>query len=228
MPAKMSAEDIEKKREQILDAAFAICMKKPMHEISMRDIITEVGFSQGNIYRYFASLDEIIIELINRKRIAFDVKTAVDDAVSLGCTPERVISELFKIWGEVVLGDALSVSKIYHEMSAIYASDHERRHRFVSRIQFITDNDYLRGKGFGFAAQKVKEGYFKPMLLIEDIVDYVNISFSGIIRETILTIHYRTPTPKPLDKDRLLNSLCTAFVLLLGGNEKLIYPQEAM
>lgn len=63
---KTSEDYFKQKRRKILDAAFTVCMKKPMFEVSMRDVISESGLSQGGIYRYFSNLDEILIELFNR------------------------------------------------------------------------------------------------------------------------------------------------------------------
>lgn len=53
---KMNQDYFEQKRRKILDAAYVVCMQKPMHEVSMRDIISESGLSQGGIYRYFQTL----------------------------------------------------------------------------------------------------------------------------------------------------------------------------
>jgi len=228
MPAKMSASQVEQKREQILDAAFAVCMRKSMHEVSMRDIITEVGFSQGNIYRYFSNLDEILIELMNRRRIPFDTKAAVDNALSSGCHPEEKIGKMFKIWEKSILDNFLGIGKIYHEMRFVCANDHERLLRIYLQNHTMIDQEYWKEKGTDLVMQNIEKGYFKPRLPLEDIYAFLAASMDGIIRDLILTTHYNVPTSIRFEKDKLIKSLCTAFVLLLGGNEKNIYPQEEM
>ncbi len=64
---KVNDEYLQDKREQILDAATRVCMRKPVYSIAMRDIITETGWSQGAIYRYFKNVHLILFELMNRQ-----------------------------------------------------------------------------------------------------------------------------------------------------------------
>ena len=44
---KVKNEYLENKRNQILDAAFAVCKRKPAYDITMTDIVSETGMSQG-------------------------------------------------------------------------------------------------------------------------------------------------------------------------------------
>jgi len=222
----MSAGYFEQKRRQILDAAFAVCMRKPMHEVSMRDIIAEVQFSQGNIYRYYANLDEILIDLINQRSVCYDAKAEIDIAISLEQAPERTLGMLFDVWEKVILDNILGVGKIFYEMCAVYVNDPERLMHFVSKSSTARDEAYLKEQGFSFVTQQVMGGYFQPKLPLEDIFSFLGTSFDGIVRDLIIGTHYNVPMFPHFDKGKLVRSLCTAFVLLLGGNEQLIYPLE--
>ena len=213
---KMKADYREKKRNEILDAALVLCMKKPMHEVSMRDIISAVGFSQGNIYRYFSNLDEVLIALINREAIEFDVKTAVDEAIASAQPPEIILAEIMEIWNKAILSNYLGVGKILFELVALYANDKERLLRLVTDNTATRNQAYLQEKFFAYITQKVSEGYFNPVLPLEDILNYFIASIDGIIRNLILSTHYNV-MPVALEKDKLLKSLTTAFILLLGG-----------
>ena len=44
---KVSEEYFKKKKNNILDAAFRVCLKKPVASIEMKDVIEENGFSHG-------------------------------------------------------------------------------------------------------------------------------------------------------------------------------------
>ncbi|MFC5752708.1 TetR/AcrR family transcriptional regulator [Actinomadura rugatobispora] len=57
---RVSEEHLERRRQQILDAARACFIRKGVHETSMQDIFTESGLSAGAVYRYFKSKNEII------------------------------------------------------------------------------------------------------------------------------------------------------------------------
>lgn len=218
---KVNSDYFEEKKNKILDAAFTVCMKKPMHEVSMRDIISESGLSQGGIYRYFSNLTDILVALITRDSECYDVKTLVDTAISSDKVPEKVIGEIFGIYEKTILDNLVGVGKIYYEANVLYANDKESLSRF-SQTRMVSEEAYLQEKCFSFIAGKIVEGYFKPKLPLEDLFNFLAVSFDGIIRDLILSKHYQFPIPAGFEKDRLIKSLCTALVLLLDGNEKLI------
>ena len=100
---KVKEEYLQKKNNLILDAAFKVCMEKPMAEVSMRDIISESGLSQGGIYRYYSNIDEVFVALINRENSESDVKTLVDTATSSDQAPEEIIRRLMFVWKQTIL-----------------------------------------------------------------------------------------------------------------------------
>jgi AcrR family transcriptional regulator len=61
----------EKKRkvkaQKILDAANLVFCRKGFLAVTMQDIIDECGISRGGIYLYFASVDEIFLEVMKRR-----------------------------------------------------------------------------------------------------------------------------------------------------------------
>ena len=54
---KVNEEYFEEKRNQILDAAFAVCNRKPAYDVTMSDIVAETGLSQGGVYKYFGNME---------------------------------------------------------------------------------------------------------------------------------------------------------------------------
>ena len=58
---KVSQAHLDARRQQILDAARARFASHGFAHTSMADIVTESGLSNGAIYRYFTSKDEIVI-----------------------------------------------------------------------------------------------------------------------------------------------------------------------
>lgn len=61
---RVSEEHLERRRQQILDAAQLCFARKGFHETSMQDVFTESGLSAGAVYRYFTSKNEIIAALV--------------------------------------------------------------------------------------------------------------------------------------------------------------------
>ena len=60
---KVKNEYLENKRNEILDAAFAVCKRKPAYDITMTDIVSETGMSQGGVYKYFNNIYQSIIHI---------------------------------------------------------------------------------------------------------------------------------------------------------------------
>jgi AcrR family transcriptional regulator len=77
---KVSQEHLERRRLQIIDAAWACFSRKGFHETSMQDIFQESGLSAGAVYRYFRSKDELIqaIALENQHTLTGGLKDLLD------------------------------------------------------------------------------------------------------------------------------------------------------
>lgn len=74
---KVDEEYIANKVTMILDAAYNICKKKPLYELTMKDVVEACYMSKGNIYRYFPDINAIIIAMVNRLRK--DVVLSIED-----------------------------------------------------------------------------------------------------------------------------------------------------
>jgi len=57
---KVSQEHLERRRQQILDAATECFAKQGFHAASMQDIFRASGLSAGAVYRYFPSKNSLI------------------------------------------------------------------------------------------------------------------------------------------------------------------------
>ncbi|XPV76755.1 MAG: TetR/AcrR family transcriptional regulator [Desulfovibrio sp.] len=61
MARKVDKEGTQKRKEQILQAAYSCFVKKGFHKSSMADICKKAKLSPGTVYHYFGSKDEIIL-----------------------------------------------------------------------------------------------------------------------------------------------------------------------
>jgi len=61
---KISDEARERRRAQILDAAWRCFEKEGLHATTMQDIIGASGLSAGAVYSYFRSKDELILAAV--------------------------------------------------------------------------------------------------------------------------------------------------------------------
>ena len=88
---KVTEEYIEKKRKEIVEAAYKVCVHKPITSIEMKDIIEETGFSHGAIYRYYKDLDEVLKDLV----ITINSQNKIDDRLDVQIPAEEIIPENF-------------------------------------------------------------------------------------------------------------------------------------
>ncbi|WP_431962911.1 TetR/AcrR family transcriptional regulator [Nocardia sp. bgisy134] len=76
---RVSEEHLERRRQQILDAAQLCFARKGFFETSMQDVFTESGLSAGAVYRYFKSKNEIIAALATQTTVS--LRMAMAEAV---------------------------------------------------------------------------------------------------------------------------------------------------
>lgn len=224
---KVTADYFEMKRGEILDAAYRVCMSKPLHEVSMRDIIAESGWSQGRIYRYYSNIDDILISLINQRCKFYDVASEADSIIAEGACPESVIAELFLLWKKAFLDNLVGIGKIYYEITMRYANNPDKLKAFISKSTLSSEQNIFEQKSFQYVLQKIQEGYFTPKIPAADVIRLLITSLDGITRDLILRNYSGMmkeyyPAVAELDGYALIHSLCVSFLLLLGGNETLI------
>jgi AcrR family transcriptional regulator len=64
---KISQDQRDARRQQILDAALVCFSRDGFHNTTTADIVRESGVSQGTIYLYFATKDDIVVALADER-----------------------------------------------------------------------------------------------------------------------------------------------------------------
>jgi AcrR family transcriptional regulator len=83
---KVSQEHLERRRQQILDAARECFNKQGFHNTSMQDIFKASGLSAGAVYRYFPSKHQLV------RAIALGSLDQALERLSLADAPEEAAS----------------------------------------------------------------------------------------------------------------------------------------
>ena len=76
---KVTQEYYEKKKEMIVEAAYQVCLKKPVEMVTISDVIAETGMSMGAIYRYYDGLDEILADMLKKLRQEYDYYDRIEE-----------------------------------------------------------------------------------------------------------------------------------------------------
>jgi TetR/AcrR family transcriptional regulator, transcriptional repressor of aconitase len=95
---KVSQNHLEARRQQILDAAIECFSRQGFHPTTMQDIIKESGLSSGAIYTYFASKEELIEAIAERrhaKEEALIRSAGVENEIT--ATVDRLIESFFEL-----------------------------------------------------------------------------------------------------------------------------------
>ena len=219
---KVSEEYYEKKRREIIDAAYRVCARKPVTSIDMKDIIAETGFSHGVIYRYYKDLDEVFKDLV----ITINSENKIDDRLNEILTKadikewEKTIYEIcgmLAVYMKEVGIDLLKVS-IYGDMLAM--SDPERAMKISSRLGKDEQSPLLYATFVmtEYLTKVIKQNKLKPVVSVDEIIQFFIINYHGIQSGYVLTecfkVEHVEGKYKPED---MFRNLATAVVLMMGG-----------
>ena len=219
---KVSEEYYEKKRREIIDAAYRVCVRKPITSIEMKDIIAETGFSHGVIYRYYKDLDEVFKDLIitinseNRIDGRLEEILARSDIKDWEKTIYEICAMLAAYMREVGT-DMLKVS-IYGDMLAM--SDPERAMRISARLgkDELSPLLYATQVMTEFLTRIVTENKLKPATTVDEIMQFFIVNYNGIQSGFVLSECFKAEhiegKYKPED---LYRNLAASVVLMLGG-----------
>jgi len=222
---RVSEDYYEKKRREIIDAAYRVCARKPITSIEMKDIIAETGFSHGVIYRYYKDLDEIFKDLI----ITINSENKIDDRLEEILAKSDIkhweitiyeICDMLADYMKEVGTDMLKVS-IYGDMLAM--SDPERAMRISSRLgkDELSPLLYATQAMSEYLEKVVKENKLKPATSVDEIIQFFIVNYHGIQSGYVLSecfkVEHVEGKYKPED---MYWNLATSVVLMLGGKAR--------
>lgn len=64
---KITKEESDARRAEIIDACEALYRSESYHDITMTQIAAKVSFGRANVYNYFQNKDEILLALLQRE-----------------------------------------------------------------------------------------------------------------------------------------------------------------
>ena len=216
---KVTEEYLENKRRMITDAAFQVCLRKPVEMVTISDVIAETGMSQGAIYRYYDGLDEILADMISKMRTDYNI---IDDLEAITSDKKATLEELtFKVCGclaEVMEHHLMDIQKINFDLGVIAINEPERAARIMAGIKGRGNLDYLMKKAFPSLMKGAGKLGYHPVCSAEDIGLFISASYTGIEKTCIMSACYGTGIPNlKAEPKKLFRTLAKSIILLLGG-----------
>ncbi|MGW4092898.1 TetR/AcrR family transcriptional regulator [Nocardia sp. NPDC004750] len=148
---RVSEEHLERRRQQIMDAARRCFARKGFYETSMQDVFAESGLSAGAVYRYFKSKDELITALATETTAA--LRIAMDEAIRRDPlpTPAELITMIAEEVvrrsgpdGPVRLAPQAWALALVHPGAAVMV----RETMLAMRALWVTYAEHMRDKGW--------------------------------------------------------------------------------
>ena len=208
----------EEKRNEILKAAFEVCKRKPAYELTMSDIVSETGLSQGGVYKYFDNIFSVFSALIDKANLEGNHTSKIDEIIQEAIPAEAKLEKLFLESENFFSKMLLSYNKILYELSTFCMQNPEIDKKIKAKTSVQPVFPYLANCVSALIISQVKAGYFKPILPVEDILTFIVSSFDGIIRDVTLNKCYNIQSENItfLDEKKLIHSLYVSTLKLLG------------
>lgn len=213
---KVKPDYFEQKKDIILNAAFNVCKRKPLYQVTMKDIIRETGISQGGIYRYYKSIDEILVEVINRSTLNINYRQLIDNLIVNSKTSADTIKSLFGFLTEYINNNTTTLGKFHFEMIELIAYEPDRIKTISAQNMHVNNTQHFLRRLIEAIQRGVLSKEFKPALPLNDILSFISASIDGIVLDSIFHKCYGVPEYEyGFDICRLMDALEKSVICLL-------------
>ena len=215
---KVKEEYLIEKKKEIIKAAFEVCKRKPVYDVTMSDIVAETKMSQGGVYKYFNNIYSVYAALIDEANCAGGQIKLIDEVMDSDSDPEDKLKRLFDIAESFFSDMLISYNKILFELGTLCVQNPEYDKRINSETKETAVFPYLAGRLAELIVTQCGSGYFAPVVPVPDILSFVVASFDGIIRDVTLNKCYniRSSEMNKLDEKKLIGCLYISTLKLLG------------
>ena len=224
---RVNDEYYEKKRNEIIEAAYRVCVRKPITSVEMKDIIAETGFSHGAIYRYYKDLDEVLLDLV----ISVNSRNRIDDKLDQiieegkGKNWEIVIRNVFKMLSDYMLEVGIDVQKLSLHCDMLAMSDPDRVDRISQKLG--KDNQspliYLVARLSEYLNSMIRDNDLSPKKTVDEIIQYIIVTYHGIQAGFVLSGCFKTEYMEGKYKpEEMFSCLADSVILMMGGNDDVL------
>ena len=216
---KVTEEYLESKRNMIVDAAYQVCLRKPVEMVTISDVIAETGMSQGAIYRYYNGLDEILSDMITKARTQYNLIDSFNEILAdKSASIEELLYRVCDSLAEAMEEHISDIQKINFDLGVIIINEPERAARIMSNIKGTGNLEYLGKHAVPLLVEgAVKNGY-NPVSSPEEIAMFFSASYTGIEKYCIMSHCYGTGDQSiKADPRKLLRTLASSVIMLFGG-----------
>jgi AcrR family transcriptional regulator len=220
--ARVSQDYYEKKRSEIMEAAYRVCIRKPITSVAMKDIIEEAGYSHGAIYKYYKDLDEVICDLMIRvnRQYSFDedLKEIIGRYGSAGW--QNAIREICALLAEHMVRMGTDLVRMSLYCAVFTVSEPERTRQILEKageesISPLLDSVSTLKK---YLEALIKECRLHPVRSADEIIRFIVTYYSGVEESYVLSEAGNDPG-ESVDSvpGQLFSVLADALIPMLTG-----------
>ena len=220
---RVTDEYLENKRKEIIDAAYRVCLKKPITSMEMKDVIDELGFSHGVIYRYYNDLDEVLHDLVLRMNSENDMEERLKQILNSGEPWEKVIHEMCGMLAENMLSEGIERLKISAYADMLAMSEPDRVLRIASKLNSKIPSPLtsLEALLSAYLSKTIKAEKLRPIRSKDEIMQFIIVSYHGIQTGYILSECSPLPGIDQRYQPKLMFScLAESVIHMLKGKRK--------
>lgn len=216
---KVKQEYIDEKKKMIVDAAYAVCLRKPAETVTISDVIKETGLSQGAIYRYYAGLDEILADMVTKIREAYNYVDALDELTRGIDEPfEKVTYKVCDILAEAMEKHLTDIQKINFDFGVLAINEPERMAKIMAGSSAQGNSDYLGRVIFPRLVMAAAEQGHRPLGDAEEIALYFGATLTGIEKFCIMSACYGIGDKNvKAEPQKLFRTFAKTIILMFGG-----------
>ncbi len=222
---RVTDEYYEKKRREIIDAAYRVCVRKPITSVDMKDIIAEAGFSHGVIYRYYKELDEIIRDLVITINESNKIDNQLDSILNDADLSDwkNTITSIFKMLSEYLTKAGVDILKLSIYSDLLAMSDPERAFKIAERLGKEDQSPlvYLVTALTKYLKKVIKANDLKPSRSVDEMMQFVIVTYQGIQSGYVLAECFKTPQLNNKYKPKkMFSCLAESLICMMEGENE--------
>ena len=218
---KVTEEYIQNKKQMIMEAAYALCLKQTVSTVTMQDIINETGLSQGGIYRFYKDIDDIFSNMILFLRTKESIKEKVDEILSRAedLPPKEITYQIFNMLSDFMKRELMGIEKIDFELSILAMNDPARVDKILKNIPGVGNMEYLTMRTMDYFMKQAALGRIHPRVTVEELLSFISSAYTGIQTTCIVNNcyeHERNPLTDLYQPEIQLKTLAKTVNYLIG------------
>ena len=215
---RVSEEYLEQKRREIVDAAYRVCVSKPITSVGMKDVIRETGFSHGVVYRYYKDLDEVLTDLVVRINSEHKIDDKVDSILaSAGDDHDKAIHNICAMLSDYMQEVGVDLMRVSIYCDVLAMSEPERVLKVAGKISSEAQSPLVPSLG-SYLTRVIDSRKLSPVRPLDEILEFFIASFQGIQTGFVLTESIKIEGMEGRYKtDKMFACLADSVVLMVEG-----------